>query len=120
MRLTNPKTRRKPSPTCNETGSSNFAKNAAYSTPSVSQGPLSCHRKENADGLLMRESKMRSFAAIFFFLAIVGLRGAQSPAPKNPETAKLNQQIGELCKAAKYSEAMPLATKLLQWCEKTF
>ena len=63
---------------------------------------------------------MRRFATICLFATTFALAGAQSPAPKNSETANLNRQIGQLCNAGKHSEAMPFATKLLELCEKTF
>jgi len=66
----------------------------------------------------IRERKVCALAAIVF-LAVGGLSaGAPSPAPHLSEADKLDQQVQELAKAGKYSEAIPLAIQSLHLREK--
>jgi CHAT domain-containing protein/Tfp pilus assembly protein PilF len=68
----------------------------------------------------MRERKLCGLAAvgIWVLIGLHALAQEQSPATET-DPDKLNQQIAQLYNAGKYSEAIPIATKLLELREKT-
>src|SRR5204862_6624396 len=67
----------------------------------------------------MRVRKIRVYAAIFFFMAIAASSvHARSPAPTKSEADKLDRQVVQLYQAGKYSEAIPIAIKILALREK--
>ncbi len=67
----------------------------------------------------MRERKICGFAAIGIG-ALIGLHVfAQEPSPATEtDSDKLNQQVNQLYQAGKYSQAVPIAAKLLELREK--
>ena len=68
----------------------------------------------------MRESKICAVLAVTLVAAATTLPAdAPSPARSGSAAVELSQQIDQLYKAGKYSEALPLALKHLELCEKT-
>jgi tetratricopeptide (TPR) repeat protein len=69
----------------------------------------------------MRERKICALALISTVLLIALSASAGQPAPReSTEADKLGQQVIELFKAGKYSEAIPIATRLVELYEKAF
>jgi tetratricopeptide (TPR) repeat protein len=66
----------------------------------------------------MREQEIFVFALISILAFSRLTAGAPSPAPHLSEADKLDNQVQELFKAGKYSEAIPLATQSLHLREK--
>src|SRR6267378_2194688 len=69
----------------------------------------------------MRERKMYALGVIASLAldALLGFAQTASPAPNLPNANQLDQQVQELQKAGRYSEAIPLAIQLLDLREKT-
>ena len=66
----------------------------------------------------MRERKICAFALISLLSLSASSAAAPSVASQVPEADKLDPQIQELCKAGKYSEALPIASRALELREK--
>src|SRR4029077_3554724 len=66
----------------------------------------------------MRERKICAFALI----GLLSLSASSTPAPsvtsQVPEADKLDRRVQELYKAGKYSDAVPIASKVLELREK--
>jgi len=66
----------------------------------------------------MRERKICAVALTSLLSLGASSAAAPSPASRVPEADKLNQRILELYNAAKYSDTVPLASRVLELWEK--
>src|SRR5436190_21672052 len=69
----------------------------------------------------MRERKISAALAVISSILLIGLSASAGKAPstQNTEASKLDRRIQELYRAGRYSDAVPIARKVLEIREKT-
>src|ERR1700720_166905 len=59
-----------------------------------------------------------SFVVLAVFVAASPIARAQSPTPAEEEIKRLGEQVEQLSKAGKFSDAVPLALRVVTLCEQ--